>query len=638
VVSAGKSDYDASKILVLDGLEAVRKRPGMYIGGVGKDGLHHLVFEIIDNSVDEALSGYCKNINVTIKNNNFIIVEDDGRGIPVGQHKSGKNSLELVLTTLHSGGKFGGDLYKVSGGLHGVGLSVVNALSEKLCVQVKRDGKIYCQEYERGKPICPIKIVGNTKKTGTTIIFRPDYEIFEENEFDKSVILEKLQHISFLVPGLKTTLKDEKSNEIKSFYYKNGILDFIKEYKSDKVELACSDYYFFKSNDNNIEFELVFKLFDSEDVVFYTYVNCIKTSRGGTHLDGFKKGFYKAVKEYFSNSRKYRDKKIEIDDVIYGIFAILSVKVKNPQFEGQTKSKLNNAEVGLFVEQSVYSLVKELVNSNKKIGKVIIELALKSYELRLASSRVRRSVINQSGLKLSSKLADCSSDEVENRELFIVEGDSAGGTAKQARNRRFQAVLPIKGKILNIEKRSYKKILENEEIKKILSAIGINKISKDGMTKEDLKNIRYGKIIIMTDADVDGAHIRTLLLTLFYRYMRPLIEEGKVYVALPPLFAIKTNKDTIYCWDHDELTGKIKEIINKNEKAKIHIQRYKGLGEMNPEQLFETTMDPNKRKLIQLLINDQKEVEETIKILMGKEISDRKKFIEANAGFANIDI
>lgn len=631
-------EYSAKNIVVLEGLEAVRKRPGMYIGGVGENGLHHLVYEIIDNSADEALAGFCKNIKVVLGKDGYVSVEDDGRGIPVGEHSSGKNSLEIVLTKLHAGGKFNNNVYQISGGLHGVGLSVVNALSEHLIVEVKRDGKIYYQEYRKGQPITEIKVVGKTNKTGTKIAFKPDKSIFETTEFNSELIKNKLKSISFLIEGLKTYFESEINGEKQVFYYKQGILEFLENEKFSGEDLGISDLYFFKDEKNNIELRFCFKYFSGEETIFYTFANTIKTPDGGTHLDSFKKGFYTAVKEYFSSTRKHKDKKIDVDDVFKGFAGVISIYLPNPQFEGQTKNKLNNTEIVQFVYKNVYNSVKELLNSSKRIGKVIVERVLFFYDIRQSVLKARSKRVSKSNFYLSSKLADCSSDDPEERELFIVEGDSAGGTAKQARNRFFQAVLPIKGKILNIEKSNYKKVSENEEIKSIFAAIGISRISKHGMSEEDIEHVRYGKIIIMTDADVDGAHIRTLLMTFFWRYMKPLILAGKVYIALPPLFMLRYKNSEKYIWSLGELNDEITKIKSKDANAKFYIQRYKGLGEMNPDQLFETTMNPNTRKLIQLTAENIKEVDYIINALMGKDVESRKEIIYKYAESARIDV
>ncbi len=617
--------YTAENIVILKGLEAVRKRPSMYIGDVGKYGLHKMVFEIIDNSVDEAMAGFCKNIKVTIHKDGYITVEDDGRGIPVEPHPTGKNSLEIVLTTLHAGGKFNDDVYKTSGGLHGVGLSVVNALSSHLIVSVKRDNKIYEQEYKKGSPASDIKIIGRTKNTGTIIKFLPDNSILQETEFDFELIQQKLQHASFL-NKIKTFLYDERTGESKSFFYKEGALEYL-ENELGKNAIAISDLYHYEDQDKNVQIDFCFAYkLEEEQGTILSFVNSIETFEGGTHVNGLKKGFYKAIREYLKNTRKYKEAQINLDDFLYGFYGILSIKIKNPEFEGQTKKKLNNKAIEPVVENFVSEVITNLLNSNKKIGKAILEQTIKSYEIRNQNSKVRKKSINVgNSFYLSGKLADCSSDVVEDRELFIVEGDSAGGTAKQARNPRFQAVLPLRGKILNIEKASMNSILENEEIKKIMYAIGIQKITKGGMPKEEIKNVKYGKIIIMTDADVDGAHIRTLLLTLFYKYMRPIIEDGRLFIALPPLYSIKRGDKMKYFWSQEDVKKELEQ-----EHKTFTVQRYKGLGEMNPEQLWETTMNPTTRKLIQITIENYDEAENLIKTLMGKTTQARKIILTEN--------
>ncbi|NOY11964.1 MAG: DNA topoisomerase (ATP-hydrolyzing) subunit B [Archaeoglobi archaeon] len=619
-------EYSAEHIEVLSDLEAVRKRPGMYIGGIGIRGLHHLLWEVVDNAIDEALAGYCDRIKVVLHEDGSASVEDNGRGIPTERHRLGKSALEIVMTKLHAGGKFSKKAYKVSGGLHGVGISVVNALSEWLEVYVKRNGKVYYQRYERGKPVTELKVVGETNETGTLVRFKPDEEIFETTEFRYDIVAHRLKELAFLTKGVRIELIDERKNKREVFYSENGILDYIKLLNKGKTKLHEPIYIHEKVND--VEIEIALQFTDTDHEVVLGYANNIHNDEGGTHVVGFRAGLTRAINEY---GRKHIKKYTPITglDVREGLTAIISVKVPEPQFEGQTKTKLSNSEVKTAVESVVYRRVLEWMEENPDSASKIIEKCQTTRRAREAAKRARELVKKKSEVAtLPGKLADCSSRNPAERELFIVEGESAGGSAKQARDRRFQAILPIRGKIINVEKAGLMKVLKNEEVKAIISAIGA------GMGKDfDINRIRYGKVIIMTDADVDGAHIRTLLLTFFYRYMKPLIEYGHLYIAQPPLYRVKKGKKTYYVYSDSELEDLLKRI------GDAEVQRYKGLGEMNPEQLWETTMNPQNRILIKVTIEDASMAEELITILMGEDVEDRRKFIiEHSKEVRNLDV
>lgn len=621
------NNYTAKDIAVLDDLEAVRKRPGMYIGSVGIRGLHHLLWEVVDNSVDEALAGFCKKIVVTLHSDGSASVEDDGRGIPVDMHELGKSALEIVMTKLHAGGKFSDKVYRVAGGLHGVGVSVVNALSEWLEVWIKRDGKVHYQRYERGVPKTSVIVVGETTETGTTVRFKPDAEIFEVTEFNHEVVAQRLREIAYLNAGLKILLRDERNSKEREFLFNEGIVGLVKSLNKGKRVLHEPVYI--ESKKNGILVEIAFQFTDSEIENVQAFANNIKNVDGGTHVIGFKAGLTRAVNEYGKkNFKKFET--LSGAEIREGLTAVVSVKVSQPQFEGQTKSKLTNSDVKTAVESVVYSGVLKWLEENSKEAETLINRFLIVKRAREAARRTKELVKKREeySITLPGKLADCSSKRAEERELFIVEGESAGGSAKQARDRRFQAILPIKGKIINVEKAGMIKILKNEEIKAIISAIGA------GMDKNfDIDKMRYSKVIIMSDADVDGSHIRTLLLAFFYRHMRPLIESGHLFIAQPPLYGIKKGGKVYYAYSDTEL----KKLLEKLGNAEV--QRYKGLGEMNPEQLWETTMNPEKRILIQVKIEDAKRADELFRVLMGEDVESRKNFIMAHSKeVKNLDI
>ncbi len=621
------NDYTAKDIEVLDDLEAIRKRPGMYIGGVGIRGLHNLLWEVIDNSVDEVLAGYCNEIKVVLHRDGSVSVEDNGRGIPTEMHELGKPALEIVMTKLHAGGKFSKKAYKVSGGLHGVGLSVVNALSEWLEVWVKRNGKVYHQRYERGKPITELKVVGKSDETGTKIRFKPDDEIFETTEFKYELVAQRLKELAYLNKGLKITLHDERIGKTEIFQSGDGIVGLVRDLNKNKRVLH--DVIYFNGERNGVIAEVAIQFTDSEIENVLTFANNINTSEGGTHLVGFRAGLTRAINEFGrKNIKKFTP--ISGADIKEGLTAVVSVKVPEPQFEGQTKAKLTNSDVKNAVESIVYSEMLKWLERNRSIAEKLINRFLLIKRAREAAKRAKELIKKRDELTITlpGKLADCSSRNPDERELFIVEGESAGGSAKQARDRRFQAILPIRGKIINVEKSGLARVLKNEEIKAITSAIGAG-IGKDF----DINRVRYKRIIIMTDADIDGAHIRTLLLTFFYRYMRPLIEKGYLYIAQPPLYRIKKGKKVYYAYSDVEL----KSILERIGDAEV--QRYKGLGEMNPEQLWETTMNPQNRVLIQVTIEDAKKAEELFRILMGEDVEKRKRFIIEHAkDVKNLDI
>ena len=635
-VTAVEADYGAEQIQILEGLEAVRMRPGMYIGSTSERGLHHLVYEVVDNSIDEALAGYCDHIDVTIHKDNSITVVDNGRGIPVDMHESGKPAVEVVLTVLHAGGKFGGDGYKVSGGLHGVGVSVVNALSTSMEVQVKRDGKIYEIAFERGVTTKPLTVVGTTTETGTRVHFVPDPEIFSVTTYSYETLRHRLRELSFLNHGITIGLHDERIEPVRSeqFHFDGGISSFVEHLNRKKEVLNPEPIYFNGVKDATVV-EIAMQYNDSYQENIYSFVNNINTEEGGTHLAGFKLALTRAANDFARKQGILKDKDSNLsgDDVREGLTCVISLKIREPQFEGQTKTKLGNSEVRGIVDSIVTEGLSEYFDENPAITKRIIDKAIMAARAREAARKARELTRRKNALEVSSlpgKLADCSVKDPEQAEIYLVEGDSAGGSAKQGRDRRFQAILPLRGKILNVEKARLDKIFANAEIRTMITAFGTG-ISEDF----DLSKRRYGKIIIMTDADVDGAHIRTLLLTFLYRYMKPLIEHGHVYIAQPPLYQIRKGKKHWYTYSDDELAKKLDEVGRDG----VTVQRYKGLGEMNPEQLWETTMDPEGRTMLRVEMEDAEEADELFTILMGDKVEPRRQFIEENAKLVrNLDI
>lgn len=629
-------NYGADQIQVLEGLEAVRRRPGMYIGSTSARGLHHLVYEVVDNSIDEALAGYCDKVEVTIHKDNSVTVVDNGRGIPVDMHESGMPAVELVLTKLHAGGKFGGEGYKVSGGLHGVGVSVVNALSETLQVQVKRDGKVHQIKFARGITASPLEVIGETTETGTVTTFKPDPEIFEETVFNYETLEHRLRELAFLNRNIRIGLTDERADSDirKEFHYEGGIASFVKYLNKNKDILHEEPIYLSGMKDETAV-EIAMQYNDGYVETVFSYVNNINTQEGGTHLSGFKTALTRAINDYCrkNNLLKENDENLSGEDVREGLSAIISLKVREPQFEGQTKTKLGNSEVRGIVDTLVFEGLNEFFEENPAITRKVIEKSVLASRAREAARKARELTRRKNALEVSSlpgKLADCSVKDPEQAEIYLVEGDSAGGSAKQGRDRRFQAILPLRGKILNVEKARLDKILNNEEIRSMITAFGCG-ISDDF----DIEKARYGKIIIMTDADVDGAHIRTLLLTFFYRYMQPLILAGKVYIAQPPLYLVKKGKEHWYLYSDEELERRMTQIGREGTA----VQRYKGLGEMNPEQLWETTMNPEGRTNLQVTLEDAVEADEIFSKLMGDKVEPRRQFIEEYAKrVKNLDI
>jgi len=628
-------NYGADQIQVLEGLEAVRKRPGMYIGSTSARGLHHLVYEVVDNSIDEALAGHCDKVDVTICNDNSIIVVDNGRGIPVGiMRENGKPAVEVVLTVLHAGGKFGGGGYKVSGGLHGVGISVVNALSVYLEVEVKQDGKIHNIRFERGNTARDLQVIGETQETGTKIKFKPDAEIFEELVYNFDTLKQRLRELAFLNKGLTITLTDERTSTEKVFFYEGGICSFVDHLNKNKTALHTTPIYISGAKGTSIV-EIALQYNESYIENIFSFVNNINTQEGGTHLSGFKIALTRTVNDYARkcNILKDNDENLSGEDVREGLTAVISLKIEEPQFEGQTKTKLGNSEVRGIVDSIVSDRLSEFFEENPAVTRKIIEKSVMSARARDAARKARELTRRKNALEISSlpgKLADCSMKDPMQTEIYLVEGDSAGGSAKQGRDRRFQAILPLRGKILNVEKARLDKILNNEEIRVMITAFG-NGIAEDF----DLEKSRYGKIIIMTDADVDGAHIRTLLLTFFYRYMKPLIEAGRIYIAQPPLYLVKKGRESWYLYSDDEMA----KLLARIGKDNINVQRYKGLGEMNPDQLWETTMNPEGRTILQVELGDALAADEMFSILMGDKVEPRRKFIEDNAqDVKNLDI
>jgi len=631
------SRYGAEDIQVLEGLEAVRRRPGMYIGSTSARGLHHLVYEVVDNSIDEAMAGYCDRIEVVLNQDGSVTVIDNGRGIPVDIHpKVGLPAVQVALTMLHAGGKFGGGGYKVSGGLHGVGVSVVNALSEWLEVEVRRDGYVYHQKYKRGVPVTDLKIIGKAKSTGTKVTFKPDHEIFEELTFNHETLAQRLRELSFLNMGIKIILRDKRNdnNSETVFQHDGGIRDYVKYLNKNKTPLHSKPIYFQKQKDN-VLVEVALQYTDAYVESIYSYANNINTIDGGTHEAGFKAALTRVINDY---GRKYNLLKngtnnLSGEDIREGLTAIISVKVPDPQFEGQTKTKLGNSEVRSIVDNVIGEGLSTFLEENPQVARRILEKAITAARAREAARKARELTRRKSALEnstLPGKLADCSDRDPSVSELYLVEGDSAGGSAKQGRDRRFQAVLPLRGKILNVEKARLDRILGNEEIRAMITALGT------GIGDEfDISKARYHKLILMSDADIDGAHIRTLLLTFFYRYMRPLIEAGYVFIAQPPLYRVKKGKLEKYVYSDKELDELLKEIGREG----VSIQRYKGLGEMNAEQLWETTMDPETRTVMQVNLEDAVEAEATFSMLMGDRVEPRREFIQENArAVRNLDV
>lgn len=638
-MSVNQNAYDDSQIQVLEGLEAVRKRPGMYIGSTSARGLHHLVWEAVDNSIDEALAGFCTKIDVIVHKNNSVTVIDNGRGIPVGiNEKLQRPTLEVVLTVLHAGGKFGGDDsgYKVSGGLHGVGISVVNALSEMLTVQVKREGQIHQQEFRRGVPQYDVKVIGETEETGTLVTFQPDPEIFKETtEYDFDTLQSRIRELAFLNKGIEINLIDERTDTVATHMYEGGIVSFVQHLNRNR-EVVNEVPIYVEGAKDNISIEIALQYNDSYTENIYSFANNINTHEGGTHESGFKSALTRILNDYArkNNSIKESDSNLSGDDVREGLAAIISVKIPEPQFEGQTKTKLGNSEVRGIVESLFAEKLQEFLEENPAVARKILEKGIQAARAREAARKARELTRRKSALEVSAlpgKLADCSSKDASISEIYIVEGDSAGGSAKQGRDRHFQAILPLRGKILNVEKARLDRILSNTEIRAMITAFGTG-ISDDF----DIAKARYHKIILMTDADVDGAHIRTLLLTFLYRYMKKLIETGYVYIAQPPLFKLERNKTIRYAYNEKQ-----REIIMQEfgEGAKVNVQRYKGLGEMNPGQLWETTMDPESRTLLQVTIEDAIEADTLFDSLMGDNVEPRRDFIEEHAKYVkNLDV
>ncbi len=627
--------YEAEQIQVLEGLEAVRKRPGMYIGSTGAKGLHHLVWEVVDNSIDEALVGVCKNINITIHPDNSISNEDDGRGFPVGIHpKLGKPAVEVALTVLHAGSKFGGGGYKVSGGLHGVGVSVVNALSEWLVVEVKRDGKIYQQRYERGIPVTELKVIGSSKETGSKVSFKPDPQVFDELEYSYETLEHRLKELAFLNKGIRINLKDERDGTEKTFQYEGGIVSFVKYLNKNREVLHAEPIYFeAKRDDTDVEIALQYNDGYAESI--FSFANNINTLEGGAHMSGFKTAITKVINDY---ARKYKylkenEQNLIGEDVREGMSCVISVKLSDPQFEGQTKTKLGNPEIRGIVDSIVSEKFEAFLEENPANAKIIMDKAMTAARAREAAKKARELTRRKTVLEsttLPGKLADCSEKDPRLCEIYIVEGDSAGGSAKQGRDRKYQAILPLRGKILNVEKARLDRILSSEMIRAMITAFGAG-ISDDF----NIEKMRYGKIILMTDADVDGAHIRTLLLTFFYRYMSPLIEAGCVYIAQPPLYKVRKKNKDYYAYNDKELEKIFKDIGREGSS----IQRYKGLGEMNAEQLWDTTMNPEVRVILQVTMEDAVAADEIFTVLMGDKVEPRREFIEHNAKYVrNLDI
>jgi len=640
------TQYSADSIQVLEGLEAVRKRPAMYIGDTGFKGLHHLVYEVVDNSIDEALAGYCRNIDVAILPGNKIRVKDDGRGIPTEIHKKeNKSALEVVMTVLHAGGKFDKDSYKVSGGLHGVGVSCVNALSTHLRAEVHRNGKIFVQEYEQGKPLFPVREIGESKVTGTIVTFFPDDTIFTVTEYKYDTLAARLRELAYLNKGIRLTITDERQADedgkfrTETFYSEGGLIEFVRFLDESRTPIIPEPIYAEGSRDN-VAVEIALQYNDSFNENIHSYVNNINTIEGGTHVAGFRRALTRTFKAYGDKEGMFEKAKVEIsgDDFREGLTSLISVKVPEPQFEGQTKTKLGNNEVIGIVDTISGEVLSNYLEENPKQAKLIIGKVILAAQARIAARKARELVQRKSafgGGGLPGKLADCTDKDPERAELYLVEGDSAGGTAKQGRDRTFQAILPLRGKILNVEKALDYKIFDNEEIKNIFTALGVMPAEDKTL---DTKKLRYHKIIIMTDADVDGSHITTLILTFFFRKCYELVQQGYIYIATPPLYLVKKGKDQRYCWNEEDRKAAVLDFSKGGSESSVHVQRYKGLGEMNADQLWETTMNPDSRTLRQVTIESAAEADHIFSMLMGEDVPPRREFIEANAKYANLDI
>src|SRR5688572_26083018 len=644
-----EANYSASNIQVLEGLEAVRKRPAMYIGDVSTKGLHHLIWEVVDNSIDEALAGYCDTIRVTINTDNSVTVEDNGRGIPTDMHEKEKRSaLEVVMTVLHAGGKFDKNTYKVSGGLHGVGVSCVNALSDLLLATVYREGKIFQQEYQRGIPQYPVKVIGKSEKNGTTVTFHPDKDIFIVSEYNYETVAARLRELSFLNPGITIFLTDLRELDEKGearndkFFSEGGLREFVEYIDSTREKLIPEPIYI-ENNKGDIPIQVALSYNTSFSENLVSYVNNINTHEGGTHVAGFRRALTRTLKSYADKSGLLEKAKIDIsgDDCREGLTAVISVKVAEPQFEGQTKTKLGNSDAMGVVDQAVSEVLQYYLEEHPREAKLIVNKVILAAQARIAAKKAREMVQRKNvltGTGLPGKLADCSSSDPAICEIYLVEGDSAGGSAKQGRDRNFQAILPLRGKILNVEKAQEHKIYENEEIKNMITALGVSFGTAEDDKALNLNKLRYHKVIIMTDADVDGSHIRTLILTFFFRYMRDLIDKGYLYIALPPFYLVKKGKEERYCWTEEQRAAAIKEIAPEGKEDSVSVQRYKGLGEMNPEQLWSTTMNPAKRTLKKVTIESAAEADHLFSMLMGDEVAPRREFIEKNAKYARVDI
>ena len=645
--TVNQNEYSANSITVLEGLEAVRKRPAMYIGDIGEKGLHHLVYEVVDNSIDEALAGHCDQISVFINEDGSVTVEDNGRGIPVDFHeKEGKSALEVVLTVLHAGGKFDKDSYKVSGGLHGVGVSCVNALSSYLKAEVHRQGKIYVQEFSIGKPLADIREVGTTDHSGTTVTFKPDESIFTTTYFKYSILAGRLRELSFLNKGIEIYLTDKREKDengefkIEKFHSERGLEEF-GQFIDESRERLIDEVIYISTEKGEIPVEIAILYNTSFTENIHSYVNNINTIEGGTHLTGFRRGLTRTLKTWADKSGLLSKLKFDIsgDDFREGLTAIISVKVQEPQFEGQTKTKLGNSEVSIAVDQAVSAMLGNYLEENPKAAKDIVNKVILAATARHAARKARELVQRKSVLSgggLPGKLADCSDKDAVNCEVFLVEGDSAGGTAKQGRNRRFQAILPLRGKILNVEKAQQHRVFDSDEIKNIYTALGVTIGTEEDSKALNVEKLRYHKVVIMTDADVDGSHITTLIMTFFFRYMKELIQEGHLYIATPPLYLCKKGNKQAYCWN-DQQRKEFVELVANGREEGVHVQRYKGLGKMNAEQLWETTMNPESRTLRQVTIDSAAEADRVFSMLMGDDVPPRREFIEQNATYAKID-